>query len=529
MFVRITEHKNKDGSVRRYLYIVESYRDKEGRPRQRVMCLGKIEELEKKGKIEELIERLIEVSKKKTWVDIEKGLFVEWSKIWGPVYVFRKLWEESGLKEILKKIRKDYEITFDLEEGIFQMVLNRIVFPESKRGMFLRWKGNYFWGKEDTLSLHHYYRSLSILAREMERIEEELYLRGRDLFSEEPYLTLFDTTRVYFEGNGVEDLAEYGYSRKNPDKKQIIVGIVMREEGIPIMQKVFKGNQVDKESFREVIKEIKERFGIKRTILVADRGCVDRKLIKEIEEEGMEYIVGIRMRKMKEGREAVGRGGKFSKGEDNLLVKEVKIGGRRYIVVKNEEEAERERRIREEVLISLREKIKGARNTLIGNRVYRKFLKIEKGAIKINEKKIKEEERFDGKWVILTNTNIEKSKVARYYKELWRVERAFRELKDVLQIRPIWHWSKERVLGHVGICFLALYLESYLGLKIRKGKSLRETIREMDRLSVVKLRREKGGNYLMRTEIPSSLCETFRELKIGFPPRILTCNDTPPC
>jgi len=275
MFVRITEHKNKDGSVRRYLYIVESYRDKEGRPRQRVMCLGRVEELEKKGKIEELIERLIEISKKKAWVNIEKGLFVEWSKIWGPVYVFRKLWEESGLKEILTRIRKDYEITFDLEEGIFQMVLNRIVSPESKRGMFLRWKGNYFWGKEDTLSLHHYYRSLSILAREMKMIEKELYLRGRNLFSESPYLTLFDTTRVYFEGNGVEELAEYGYSRKNPDKKQIIVGIVMREEGIPIMQKVFKGNQVDKESFREAIKEIKERFGIKRTILVADRGCVD--------------------------------------------------------------------------------------------------------------------------------------------------------------------------------------------------------------------------------------------------------------
>jgi len=207
------------------------------------------------------------------------------------VYVFRKLWEESGLKEILKKIREEYEITFDLEEGIFQMVLNRIVSPESKRGMFLRWKGKYFWGKEDTLSLHHYYRSLSILAREMKRIEKELYLRGRDLFSEEPYLTLFDTTRVYFEGNGVEELAEYGYSRKNSDKKQIIVGIVMREEGIPIMQKVFKGNQVDKESFREAIKEIKERFGIKRTILVADRGCVDREVIKEIEGSCQEFCV----------------------------------------------------------------------------------------------------------------------------------------------------------------------------------------------------------------------------------------------
>jgi|GEM_PF-3524377 len=102
MFIRITEHKNKDGSIRRYLYIAESYRDKEGRPRQGVMCLGRVEELEKKGKIEELIE----ISKKKAWVNIEKGLFVEWSKIWGPVYVFRKLWEESGLKEILTRIRK---------------------------------------------------------------------------------------------------------------------------------------------------------------------------------------------------------------------------------------------------------------------------------------------------------------------------------------------------------------------------------------------------------------------------------------
>jgi transposase len=342
------------------------------------------------------------------------------------------------------------------------LVVGRLLDPKSKLGTH-RWASTVFWDDGEEVDLQHYYRCLGILSRCMPRIEENLFFQGKDLFTPSPDLLFFDTTSVYFEGEGpVGDLARYGFSKdKRPDRLQMIVGVVLARDGTPLAHHVFPGNTPDATAFSVVIEEMRNRFGIKRVILVGDRGMFNAKIVARIEELEMEYIAGVRMRTVWDVREIVLENkDPFETVTENLKVKEVELGGKRYIVCENEEEARRAKAVREKVVTELREKLGGGTKELIGNSAYRKYVTVEKDAISLDEKKIAAEQRYDGKYVLLTNTALSAKETALAYKELWRVERAFREIKSFLEIRPMYLSREDHVRGHVAMCFLAFCLET---------------------------------------------------------------------
>src|SRR4030067_230593 len=184
----------------------------------------------------------------------------------------------------------------------------------------------------------------SVLSRIVKRMEENLYFAGRDLFTPAPDLLFFDTTSVYFEGKGpTGGLGQYYYSKDNrPDRKQMIVGVVLTREGTPLAHHVFPGNTPDAAAFSVVIEEMRNRFGIQRVILVGDRGMFNASVIKRIEELEMEYIAGVRMRTVWDVREIVLEDkAPFETVSENLKVKKVELGGETYVVCLNEEEAKR--------------------------------------------------------------------------------------------------------------------------------------------------------------------------------------------
>jgi len=245
MYIRTKEFKNKDGSVRTYLQIVENVRIN-GKPTQKVIAnLGRIEELKEKEVIDRLITSLAKYSEHQ-WVQAEaEELKAEWGKEWGPALIFRALWEELRLKHILGTLLSRTEIENDLEEATFAMVLNRLSDPSSKLGVE-RWMKRVYRPEFAQVKLRHLYQALDFVAEHKEEIEKALFARVGDFFNLELDLVLWDTTSTYFEGIPSGELARYGFSKDHrPDRVQIVIGILMTKEGIPVAHQVFPGNTTD--------------------------------------------------------------------------------------------------------------------------------------------------------------------------------------------------------------------------------------------------------------------------------------------
>ena len=527
MYVRTKTFKNKDGSTRTYLYIVEGKRVN-GKVRQRIVAnLGRLEKL-REGQLDKLIEGLARFSQRQ-WIEAcARSLEAKWAKDFGPALIFRRLWEELKLDSILRKLLSGTEISVDVEEAVFAMVLNRLCDPASKLGVS-QWKEGVYRPEFERLELHHFYRALDFLADHKDEIEIELFKRVRDLFSLELDLVFWDTTSTYFEGRGAEGFCEYGFSKDHrPDRVQVILGLLMTREGIPIAHEVFPGATADVKTFREVVKDLRSRFRVRRVIMVADCGMVSREILEEIEAMGLEYLVGVRMRKLRAMREVLSRGGRFREVKGNLKVKEVWHEGRRYLVCFNPEEAERERAAREEMVRKLEEKLKaGGLKGLIGNRGYRRYLKVKGKEVSIDREVLEEEGRYDGKYVLETNTELGAEEAALAYRDLWRVERAFREIKSSLELRPIYHWTEKRIRGHIMVCFLAFVLEVVMMRRLKEAgckESYREVMMDVERLKAVEVAVD-GKRYLVRTELEGKAYEVFRAVGMRVPGRVLEAGE----
>lgn len=404
------------------------------------------------------------------------------------------------------------------------MVLNRISDPLSKRGVN-RWISEVYRPTFSQLEQHHFYRSLDLLSEHKESIELELFNRTQSYFNMQVDMVFWDTTSTYFEGHGPEDLGCYGHSKDHrPDRVQVMIGVVMTRLGIPIAHEVFPGNTADSFTFRQIIDDMRKRFNLNRVIFVGDRGMVSKKILDELEHNHIEYIVGMRMRKARDVGEVLKTGGRYKVLRDNLKVKEVWYDADRYIVCHNHAQAEYEKRAREEMVEKLENQIKNnGVKSLIGNSGYRRYLLLKKEAIVgIDQKVLQEEARYDGKYVLRTNSQLDTDEVALAYKDQWRVELAFREIKSSLDLRPVYHWKDSRVRGHIMVCFLALVLESALQRKLVENKIELEylyLLRDLHQLRAVELTIGED-RYLCRTELVGNASAAFRALGIRLPHQI---------
>jgi transposase len=521
MFVRVKKFSGKR-TTRQYLQVVESYRE-EGKMRQRVLCtLGRVERLQDGG-LDGLIQGLAKFSKNLTIIRASQDLLADWSKEYGVVLVFRKLWEELKMEQMIKRHLKSHRYKSDIGEAIFALVLNRILEPYSKRRVEL-WLEEVYEPRFSRLKLQHFYRCLDFLDEDKTKIEEDLFSSVKDLFNLELDIVFYDTTSVYFEGEGPRGLARKGYSQdKRPDLNQILIGVLMTQEGIPIGCEVFPGNCYDGSTLKCALEVLSKRFHLKRVIFVGDRAMVSQDNLSHLEEYGYEYILGVRMRQLKDvNKEVLSRAGRYHLVNESLWVKEVKVGEVRYVLCFNPEEAKRDEEERKVIVENLEGKIKSGSLKKVLKRDAQRYLKLEKERFSLNYQKIEEEARYDGKYVLRTNTELKTQEVALAYKNLWLVENTFRNLKDILKIRPIFLWTPARVKGHVFVCFLAFLLTVTLQkrlLQMEINQSLWNIIRDVRKMKAVLLR-VKNEPYLVRTELKGMAHLAFKAVGLSPPSRV---------
>jgi transposase len=354
-------------------------------------------------------------------------------------------------------------------------------------------------------------------------IEEALFGHRRDLFTEVT-LAFFDTTSIYFEGQGGESLGQYGHSRDHrPDLKQMVVGAVLTGEGRPISCELWPGNHVDSEALLPVVDRLDERFGVKRVCWVADRGMISKGTIEKLEGRRKEYILGARMRRQREVSEAVlGRAGRYHEVAENLRVKEVWVNERRYIVCHNPQEAARDEADRKAIVESLEDELKKGAKQLVGNRGYRRFLRVEKDAMTIDWKKMDEDARYDGKFVLLTNTTLSAEEVAVQYKRLLQVEQFFRAAKSLVNTRPVFHQWDATIEGHVFCSFLALVLVDEMKRRLAaRGWQVEwnELCQDLEALTEVEVRHGEE-RYLLRTPLQGVAGKVLQAVGVATPPSV---------
>jgi hypothetical protein len=555
MFVRA-----KKSGAYEYLQIVENERI-DGQVRQRVVAtLGRLDILQATGKIDAILSSCARFAERVSVLDAHKcGALppAETIKI-GPPKVFGRLWEQTKIDKVIKELLKDRKYEFDVERAIFLTVLHRLVVSGSDRGAE-QWCRGYAIDRINNIELHHIYRAMAWLGEELpvnsqfgaapfaprctkDLIEEALFAQRRDLFSGLD-LVFFDTTSIYFEGQGGETIGQYGNSKDHrPDLKQMVVGAVLDSKGHPICCELWPGNTADVKTLIPIVDRLKGKFGIGRICIVADRGMISKETITQLQKSvrDVRYILGARMRLVKEIREAVlsdrqsyksiyGPRQK-SKDPSPLEVKEVKIESRRYIVCRNAEQARKDRADRKAIVESLREQLKRGDKTLVGNKGYRKYLATPKTGkhFQVDEDKIRQEAKYDGIWVLQTDLDISTKEVALRYKELWMVEDIFRTIKSILANRPIFHKCDETIRGHVFCSFLALILIKELQSRMAERGWIVEWERlknDLDNLEEITVRAGRQA-FVIRSETRGDTGRAIQAAGVALGPVIRPLHGT---
>jgi transposase len=309
----------------------------------------------------------------------------------------------------------------------------------------------------------------------------------------------------------------------------MIVGVVLDNEGNPICQEMWPGNAADVKSLIPVMERLRKRFAIGRFCIVSDRGMISEETLGHLEKEHIPYILGARMRRVKEIREEVLRRagrhhevhpeGVSPEDPSPLKVKEVIVNDRRYIVCLNAKQARKDAADRQAIIDSLSEKLKTNPKSLVGNKGCRKYLTMHRDAVTLNEAKIKEEERFDGKWVLKTNTALTAQQAALKYKELWQVEQVFRDMKSILDTRPIFHQRDETIRGHVFCSFLALVLRKELDRRLLKAGHDFEWTEIKQDLSALQeiVMDDHNKNLAVRTQCKGTCGKVFQAVGAAIP------------
>jgi transposase len=518
-YLRKKSFKNKDGSKREYLFLVESIRTKEGKIRQKVVgTIGRLDVLKAAGSLERLKSGLEKfISGRAPLKAIKESPTFRWAKHFGAIYFLRKLWETWQYQGLLLKHLGKWE------EAVFCMVTNRLLDPASKLGIE-EWKEKYHAPAWDKLKAHSFYRAMDELIKKKEEIDTELANQVVTLFSGNVSMVMFDTTSVKHWGEGeYADILEHGYSKeKRGDLPQVIVGVLMTADGIPFAHRVWKGNQSDVKSFAEIIEDAKEKYGLKEVIWVADRGMVSEKNLALLDKLELKYILGVRMRHMeKELKEKLlNENLGFKSVNDKLQVKDVAVNKQRYIVCFNPQEAKHEKAKREYFKQVLQKKVAfdTAKSFLIKNG-YKKYLNL-KGELTIDWGRFEKEEIYDGKWVLLTNSQLSDKEIGKAYKDLWRIERSFRTLKSPLAVDPMFHWTERRIRAHIFICFIALQI--YLLVKKhmqeqKQNQSIGSMLAELDQIHSIEQVLNDQDSVVHLTEVSDRAKEIFKYFKLEKP------------
>jgi transposase len=435
-----------------------------------------------------------------------------------------------GFGELFADILSRRKFEIDISRALRAIIFNRCLSARSKLATHQWVQQEVYFPQSDEIAVHHFYRALNFLHQEQAAWEAALYNREMDLFNLDMSLVFYDTTLVSVYGDNPESLAQPSRRSRKTQLKELLIGLVLSRDGLPVAHEVLAGNTVDVTTVAEVTQRLAKRFSVKRTIFVGDRGMYSEQNLASLEQQGYEYILGVPLRKLTEVRDKVlATPGRYRSLAENLRIKQVTLDSRRYIVCHNPKEETREAALRDAFVESLELEVAtlkpdtSAYREMLAHRRKRKYLRVlSDGTLRVNRTLAHLEARYDGKHVLRTNTPLSGEEVALAYRQLQRVEQSFHSLKSLEEVAPVYHWTEERVKGHVAACVLGHWLERLLERKLRDGgyePSVSVALGQMSQIKSVEV--EVNSKWFrFRTEASCEVAKVVKTLGYRLPPRV---------
>lgn len=563
MYLRESRQKRADGSTLVHLQLAESVWNREkARSETRIVYnCGRADDADVVERLRLLAKSILRRCSPEELAAESAGVRVVDAWPFGDLHVLETLWERLGIKATITKHLESRQLEFPVERALFVMVANRACAPASKLYCFEQWL------REDVridgaqaIELHHLYRAMDFLEACKDEIEREIYFRVADLLSLDVDLIFYDTTSLHFEvddedqGAGADDTVrgakaaggkrykaprKLGYSKNGrSDAPQIVVGLAVTRDGLPIRHWIFPGNTVDVTTVERVKSDLRG-WQLGRCVFVGDAGMVSKENLRTLSLGGGRYIVNMPIRQGDEISEQVlARAGRFREVAENLRVKEVVLGEgerrRRFVVCHNPDEETRQRKHRERVLAELEAELASLASCdahthskrecgLRASRRYGKYLAATKdGRLRIDRAKVAAAARLDGKFVVHSNDDtLSAEDLALGYKQLMRVEHAWRTLKTGLEMRPVHHHAVHRIHAHVAITVLALLLERVAERACQDTwRNIRDDLRQVKLVELI----GPNGRVLQTTEPAPAASKRLKSLQIDNPPLVLSLS-----
>ena len=572
MYVRRTQRKRADGSIVGYLQLAHNRRVGSQTTAEVLVNLGREDQLDVAGlrRLAGSIARYLDGEGADSAVSGagRDGLRVVSSKTYGALWLLDQLWSRLGISCALQGVLGERRFTTDVERVLFALVANRAVAPSSKLAASE-------WASIDAavpglegMDEDQAYRAMDLLveADAAGAVQEAVFFAAADLLNLEVDLLFFDTTSTYFERDSADPAGEdgeaapfraYGHSKDHrPDLPQVVIGLAVTREGIPVRVWCWPGNTNDMSVINEVKDDLRGwRLG--RVITVVDRGFSSDANLAYLTRAGGHWIAGERMRDgSADAQEALSRQGRYQQVRDNLRVKDVRIGpdpdsAKRFIICHNPAEAERQQALRDQTIERLETELahlasertrltaQAAKKTPAGERAKQRLgqthtraecalrdhpalgrylRQTSTGRLLIDRAKIAAEERLDGKYLLSTSDpTLSAEDVALGYKNLLEAERGFRDLKGILELRPVFHRLEHRIRAHVTLCWLALLLTRVV--ERQAGQTWRTLARELNRLHLVTLE-GTAGSVTQTTTLTDAQRAIYSACNIAPPPPI---------
>lgn len=556
MYLRTTRRRNQDGSIVEYYQLAEtSWDPAKRRPTAHIIHnFGRVDTLDRAALLR-LARSISRVCHKGLEVPSDvappgEAIELEWARPLGVIHVARALWEALGIGDVLRNCERRWRRRAPHELALFAMVANRLCEPLSKLACHDHWMPErVYFPEAEGLTLEHLYFALDFLDTHIEAVEREIFFRTADLFRADVDLIFWDTTSVYFDtdeedadeetrrGKTLPPLRQRGHNKEgHAGDPQVVVGLALTRDGLPVRSWVFPGNTVDATTVAQV-KESLRGWQLGHAIFVGDAGMDSEANRHELAKGLGHYILAMPMGRLTEvQQEVLSRPGRFRTVNDQLEVKEVMVGEgarqRRYIVCRNREEAARQRHHRQELLGGLRQELtrlnpQAAAHTkraceLVASKRYGRYLaRGPGGRLAINAAAVRRAERMDGKYVLLTNDDtLTPEDVGLGYKAMMIIEACFRRMKTTgLRIRPVYHWTAHRIVSHVKLCVLALLLER--AAEIRAGDSWRNIRFILEGLKAVRYR-VQDTTIVQTTRLTPQAAALLKKLQAPPPKRLLS-------
>jgi transposase len=545
MYLRKTTRKNADGSTVAYYQLAENVwdSDRSCSVARVVHNFGRADALDGDS-LRQLARSILRVCSGEDQLEVLEGVKVLDARPCGALHVIESIWNELGVPRILTTAARSEKTAQPFERAIFAMVANRMLHPYSKLYCFEQWlREDVFLRGAEQLELQHLYRGMDFLERHKQEIEKAIYFSAADLTRTDVDLIFYDTTSLHFEIDQEDEEPlqkegrEYAAPRKRghskngrSDTPQIVIGLAVTRDGLPVRSWVFPGNTSDVTTVAKVKEELRG-WKLGRCVFVGDAGMNGEENRRQLALGGGKYILASKMRAGDEvTREVLTRPGRY-KTVGNLRVKEVFVGDgerrRRYVICHNPEEEQRQRNHREKLLTALQAELESMRAAaehtkrmceLLTSSRFGRYLRETGSGLAIDRAAVREAEHYDGKWVVTSNDDtLTPEDLALGYKQLLRVEECWRTLKSSLRMRPVYHWRPWRIQAHVSLSVLALLIERII--ELRASDTWRNVAAQLDTIKVVEYRRG-AADIRQTTELRASVAALLKTLGVPPPPML---------